>query len=313
MKFPKKLKDCSCIGLVACSSPVSEERLRACIDVLQKQGYKVKYADNITVNKGGYMAGEGDMRAMWLNRMFADPEVDAIFCVRGGDGSNRMIQGVDLDMVRANPKIFVGYSDITTLLNRFGKECGLVTFHGPMVSSNMVDMYDEETRAAFEDALNADEEYWYREPKGLPLVVDQKGRGFARARLAGGNLELVGTSIGTPYEVDTDGKILFLEEVHGHIGNLDRTVHQLRDAGKLDQVEGILLGQFTDMEIDMPEYQPEDVVMEALLSSGRKDADQVPVMRHVQSGHGQPMITLPVGAVCEMDTEKRTIRFLIER
>lgn len=313
MKFPKKLKDCRCIGLVACSTFISEDRLKDCVTILEKQGYRIKCADNITVNKGGYMAGEAERRAWWLNHMFADPEVDAIFCVRGGDGGNRIIRDVDLDIVRANPKIFVGYSDVTSLLNIFAQECGLVTFHGPMVSSNMVDLYDDETKTAFEDALNAEGEYFYHEPKGLPIVVAQKGCGFASGRLAGGNLDLMSTSIGTPYEIDTDGKILLIEEVHGHIGNLDRSVHQLRNAGKLDHIKGILLGQFTDMRIDMPEYGPEEVILEALKSSGHENPEQVPVFRNVQSGHGQPMITLPIGAMCEMDSENGSLKFIVER
>ena len=309
MIYPKKLEKGDCIGLVACSSFISEERFLACVEFLEKRGYRVKSADNITSNKAGYMAGEEAVRSRWLNRMFSDPEVDAIFCVRGGDGSNRMITGVDLDLVRANPKIFVGYSDITTLLNLFAEKCGLITFHGPMVSSNMVDMYDDETKVSFEEMLSGPGQYDYRVPKDHPLVVEQKGTGFAAAPLAGGNLELIATSIGTSYEVQTDGKILFLEEVHGHIGNMDRTVFQLRDAGKLDRVKGVLLGQFTDMRIDEPDYGPERVIMDAIRSTNRPDADQVPVLSNVQSGHGQPMLTLPIGAMCEMDTERKTIRF----
>lgn len=313
MKFPKKLKDCRCIGLVACSTFISEERLQACVDFLQARGYRVKCADNITVNKGGYMAGEAEVRAEQLNKMFADTDVDAIFCVRGGDGGNRIIRDVDLKIVRENPKIFVGYSDVTSLLNLFTQECDLVTFHGPMVSSNMVDLYDAETEAAFKAALNAEAEYCYSAPNGLPLRVEQEGCGVVCAPLAGGNLDLMSTSIGTPYEIDTDGKILLIEEVHGHIGDLDRTVHQLRNAGKLNKVKGILLGQFTDLRLDLPDYTPEVVIMEALLSSDRPDADKVPVFSQVQSGHGQPMITLPIGAMCEIDTKAKSIRFFAER
>lgn len=313
MKFPSKLPKNACIGLVACSSFISEERLKKCVDFMKKEGFRVKIADNITSDKAGYMAGEESVRAAWLNRMFSDPEVDGIFCVRGGDGSNRMIQGVNLDIVRQNPKPFVGYSDTTTMLNLFADACGLVTFHGPMVSSNMVDHYDGETRAAFEKLLTADTIYDYNEPEDHPMYVEQDGCGRVVAPLAGGNLELIATSIGTPYEVQTDGKILFLEEVHGHIGNFDRTVFQLRDAGKLDNVRGILLGQFTDMDIDRPDYGPERVVMDALRSSGRPDADQVPVISGIQSGHGFPMIALPIGAVCEMNTVSKKICFYVER
>ena len=313
-KFPHKIKQGDCIGLVACSSAISNERLDSCINVIKGLGYQVKVADNITASKGGYMAGDEEIRAEWLNKMFEDKLVDAIFCVRGGDGSNRMISKVNLDIVKNNPKIFVGYSDITQLLNLFNRECELVTFHGPMVSSNMVDDYDEETEAAFKNALNADCEYSYIEPYGKPIEIVQDGCGEVSGQLVGGNLELICTSIGTPYEIDTDGKILFIEEIRGHIGNTDRKLYQLRDCGKLDKVTGIIIGQFTDFRIDMPgEYEIENVVMEALLSSNRVDAKSVPVMSNIQSGHGKPMITLPIGAMCRIDTKNKTIKFDVER
>lgn len=229
-KFPHKIKQGDCIGLVACSSAISNERLDSCINVIKGLGYQVKVADNITSSKGGYMAG------------------------------------------------------------------------------------DEETEAAFKNALNADCEYSYIEPYGKPIEIMQDGCGEVSGQLVGGNLELICTSIGTPYEIDTDGKILFIEEIRGHIGNTGRKLYQLRDCGKLDKVAGIIIGQFTDFRIDMPgEYEIENVVMEALLSSNRVDAKSVPVMSNIQSGHGKPMITLPIGATCRIDTKNKTIKFDVER
>lgn len=313
-KFPHKIKQGDCIGLVACSSFISSERLDSCIKVIGDMGYEVKVADNITTSKGGYMAGEEQIRADWLNRMFEDKTVDAIFCVRGGDGSNRMISKVNLDAVKNNPKIFVGYSDITQLLNLFSDKCGLVTFHGPMVSSNMVDDFDEETRTAFMNAINADGVYRYNEPSGKPIKIIQEGCGQVSGQIVGGNLELICTSIGTPYEVDTEGKILFIEEIGDHIGNTDRNLFQLRDCGKLDKVAGIMIGQFTDFRIDMPGvYDIENIVQEALLSSNRADAADVPVLTGIQSGHGKPMITIPIGAMCRISVPDRLIEFDVER
>ena len=118
MRYPEKLRAGAVIGLVSPSSPISEERQEECCKVMTSLGFRVKKADNISASKGGYMAGEEKLRGEWINRMFADPEVEAIFCIRGGDGANRIIPYIDLDVVRNNPKIFQGYSDITSLNRR---------------------------------------------------------------------------------------------------------------------------------------------------------------------------------------------------
>ena len=159
MRYPKKLEKGATIGIICPSSPISAEREVQCVSVLEEMGFKVKKADNLTKNYAGYMAGTGEERAAWINKMFADKEVDAVFCVRGGDGGSRVIRHLDLDIIRSNPKIFVGYSDVTCLHMLFNQKCDLVTFHGPMVSSNMVDAFDDDTKNAFFDALTAEGTY----------------------------------------------------------------------------------------------------------------------------------------------------------
>ena len=306
MKFPKKLEKGMTIGIIAPSSAVSSERVEGSRRVLEELGFQVKLADNLDQPKGGYLAGEATVRAEWMNRMFADPQVDAIICIRGGDGSNQLADKVDLDLVRKNPKIFVGYSDITTFHLLFNQQCGLVTFHGPMTSSNMVDHFDAETAASLFAALNADDTYTYPAPNGFEPGVVRAGN--ATGRLTGGNLTLICSSIGTPYEIDTDGKILFIEEIGGHIGGIDRDLYQLKNAGKLDRVAGILLGQFTNCRVDEPEtYSISRMVAEATEEFG------MPVMDNIQSGHSFPMMTLPLGAVCTMNTADKSVRFAVER
>ena len=145
MKFPKKLKKGDCVGLVAPSSKIDSERIPLCIKKLGEMGYRVKASDNLDLDYHGLSAGPGKLRAELLNQMFADPEVDAIFCVRGGDGSARIMEHLDSDVIKNNPKLFVGYSDITNLHLYINEKCGYGTIHGPMVSSNMVDDFDEET------------------------------------------------------------------------------------------------------------------------------------------------------------------------
>lgn len=305
MLYPKKLQAGAVVGVVAPSSPVSEERVKECCSVLKNMGFVPKMAENLSLNKGGYLAGDAKMRAQLVNRMFADPEVEAIFCLRGGDGSNQIMEYLDLDVIRANKKIFVGYSDITNLHLVMNQECGFVTFHGPMVSSNMVDQFDQESRAAFYEALTTEKEYLYHPPVNHPLMVAREGS--AKGILTGGNITLLATSIGTSYEVDTDGKILFLEEIGGDLGSADRDIYQLRNAGKLDHVKGILIGQLTNFRQYREDYGLPEVICEAIGDL------QIPVLYNVQSGHGEPMITLPLGAVCEVTTDPAMIHFEVNR
>ena len=305
MKYPDKLREGAVIGVIAPSSPVGEERQAQCRTVLENLGFKVKLADNLSASKGGFMAGDEKCRGEWLNEMFRDEEVDAIFCQRGGDGANRIIDYIDLDAVRNNKKIFVGYSDVTSLHLLFNQECGLVTFHGPMVSSNMVDQFDEETKRSFMAALTADETYVYPAPEGYPVRIARKGR--AEGAMTGGNLTVMCASLGTPYDMDTKGKILFIEEIGEHIGNLDRHIYQLRNSGKLRDCAGIVLGQFTRCNVDEEDYG----VVESILDA--TEGLDIPVMYNIQSGHSFPMMTLPMGAHCIMDTADQSIIFRVER
>lgn len=302
MKYPKKLEAGATIGLICPSSAISAEREKQCKAVIESMGYKVKMADNLTTNYAGYMADKGDVRGRWINQMFADPEVDAIFCVRGGDAGSRAMEYLDLDMIKNNPKIFVGYSDVTSMHLAFTQKCGFVTFHGPMVSSNMVDEFDAETKESFYQALNADEAYEFKNPKGYEISVLKEGK--AEGILTGGNLSLMSASIGTPYELDTKGKILFIEEVGESLSRLERTTYHLRNAGKFAECAGIILGQFTDCENkDVPSFTEIECYRDAL------EGLDIPVLYNVQSGHDYPMMTLPFGAKCTMDTAARTISF----
>lgn len=302
MNYPKKLKSGATIGIICPSSSISKKREIQCAAVLEKLGYKIKTADNLTTNLGGYMAGEGKVRGEWINRMFADPEVDAIFCVRGGDGGSRAIEYLNLELIKNNPKIFVGYSDITSFHLIFNQVCDFVTFHGPMVSSNMVDAFDDESKASFFKSLNAEKPYEFHNPKGYEFKVLKDGK--AEGPLVGGNFALLCSSIGTPYEIDTKEKILFIEEIGESMSRIDRLVYQLKNSGKLKNCAGILLGQFTDCpNKDMTEYTELNIFKDALADIN------IPVMYNIQSGHGHPTMTLPFGAHCIINTKTQSISF----
>ena len=305
MVYPDKIKEGATIGLVSTSSPITAEREEQCVKAIEEMGFKVKKAPNITASKGGYMAGEESLRGEILNSMFADKDVDAIFCIRGGDGANRIIDYLDLDVIRDNRKPFVGYSDVSSLHLLFNQKCDMVTFHGPMVSSNIVDNFTPEVKEAFFAAINADAEYIYKAPAGHELKVAREGK--AEGVMTGGNLTVICASLGTPYDMDTDGKILFIEEVGEHVGNLDRHVYQLRNAGKFDNIKGIVLGQFTDCREDVPGYDMTRITLDAI---GDKD---IPVIYNIQSGHDNPMINIPLGAMTCIDTSKKELRFMTGR
>lgn len=301
MTYPKKLEKGATVGLICPSSAISEERKAQCIETVEKLGYKVKTADNLTEDLGGYMAGSGKVRGEWINKMFADPEVDAIFCIRGGDGGTRTPEYIDLDIVRANPKIFVGYSDVTTMHLLFNQKADLVTFHGPMVSSNMVDGFDDEMKESFFAAINAEGNFEFKNPKDVEIKTLKEGKG--EGILVGGNLSILSASIGTPYELDTDGKILFMEEVLEPITKIEKWIYHLRNAGKFAKCNGIILGQFTKIRNDAEDYDYLCCIKDAL------EGIDIPVMYDVQSGHGSQIMTLPLGAKCKMDTSSNKIMF----
>ena len=306
MKYPDKLKKGDTVGIVAVSSDTETSRVKACIKKVEELGYKVKAADNLDTNYCGYMAGHEKIRAEWVNKMFANHEVKAIFCIRGGDGSSRVMEYLDYDMISKNPKIFLGYSDITNLHLAFTQKCGFVTFHGPMVSSNMVDSFDPETEKSLFDALDADDTLEFKNPEGFPIEVLKEGK--ATGELIGGNLSLLSASIGTPYEMDTKGKIVFIEEVCEPISKIEKWAYHLRNAGKFKECSGVILGQFTKIvNEDMPEYDSICCFKDVL------EGLDIPVLYNVQSGHGKPMMTLPMGAQCTIDSEGSSITFKIER
>lgn len=302
VKYPPKLNCGGTIGIIAGSSPISKEREAQCKVALEELGYKVKLANNLTCDYAGYMAGDGRTRGECINAMFADSTVDAIICARGGYGGSRVMDYVDFRLIKNNPKIFVGYSDVTSLHCAINNLCNMPTFHGPMVSSNIVDSFDLETRDSFYQAINAEQPYEYKNPYGQEIKVLKEGN--ATGAMVGGNLAVLSATIGTFYEVDTKGKIIFIEEVGEHIGRIERFAYQLKAAGKFAQCKGVILGQFTDCKNpNTPNYNEITLFSDILA-----DYD-IPILYNIQSGHGNSNMTLTFGAICTMKTKSKTIQY----
>lgn len=308
MKYPPKLKDGGTIGLICPSSAIKTERIPICIKALTDMGYRVKTAGNLDADEYGYIAGSGRTRAWWLNQMFADTGIDAIFCARGGDGSAHMMEYVDYELIRRNPKIFVGYSDVTNLLLGITQNCHMVVFHGPMVSSNMAEAFDTETKFSFFEAINGEHPYRFHNPAGKEIGVLREGR--AVGELTGGNLSLLSASIGTPYEVQTAGKLLFIEETGESTRKIDKWMTHLKNAGKLSACAGILLGQF---EGCICEKTSASSVLQYLAETDIFDGLSIPILFGIESGHGSPMMTLPMGASASVNTKKKELWIRPER
>src|SRR5271165_4019964 len=284
---PPALQTGDVVGIVAPASNVKPENLEAGCEGLRRAGYRPFYFDSI-LDQDLYFAGSVQRRTSELEDMFLREEVRAIVCARGGYGANYLLEALDLEKIKAHPKIFVGYSDLTCLLTYFSDAIGLVTFHGPMVAKDWAHQGGVELdslQAALAGAaawqLNLGAE------SGVTGLVD----GTAEGLLYGGCLSILVASLGTPYEIQTEGTILFLEDVAAKPYQIDRMLMQLKLAGKFNGVRGIVFGEMRDCVQNANQgYRLEDVVLRIVGDLG------VPVAYGVPSGHVTAgNITLPIG------------------
>lgn len=297
----KKLNYGDTIGIVSPSSPEKPEAIKRGIDFLIKLGFKVKTGKHI-YDKRGYLAGEDKDRAADIMDMFLDKDVDMILCMRGGYGSMRTLAYIDFDIIKNNPKIFVGFSDITAYLNSFFNKTGLITFHGPMASSNLGDEY---TLKSFLDTLmKENEKYTIKNPPEIDIKCEISGE--TSGKIVGGNLSLINATIGTPYEVNFKNNILFIEDVHEEPYAIDRMLTHLILCGKLQECSGFILGQFKNCSL--PHYERsltlEEVIEDRILSLNK------PTISNFMSGHDYPKLTLPIGASANLNADNKTIEIL---
>ncbi|SDD86692.1 S66 peptidase family protein [Sporomusa acidovorans] len=287
---PRRLCPGATLGIIAPASPGNRETAAAGIHWLKEQGFQVRLG--LTVNQEeGYLAGADTARAADLNAMFASPDIDGIICLRGGYGTMRLLDLLDYDLIKAHPKIFVGYSDITALHTSIGQRTGLVTFHGPMAAADMGKTIPDYTWNYFWRAVTSPE------PLGLLVNPPQAPApqfivpGSAEGCLTGGNLSLIAATMGTAYEIDTYDKILCLEDVGEAPYRLDRMLTQLLLAGKLQAAAGIVVDVFADCE---EEATPPSFTVEEVLRN-RLGGLNKPVLMNLYFGHTADKVTLPLG------------------
>jgi muramoyltetrapeptide carboxypeptidase len=307
----KPLRRGDAISVVVPAGPVNRERMDRALARLRQRGFHPKTYGDIYRSRG-YLAGDDKTRADELMAAFSDHETTAVWCARGGYGVSRLLNRLDFDLIRRHPKVLIGFSDITALHVPIHQRTDLVTFHGPNLQDGFggADEIPPANEAALWQAILADEQsnaaqgYAY-DLSAIDTVELKAVRGGAsRGRLIGGNLSVLAGLMGTPFEVDTAGRILVLEEVGERLYRMDRYLSQLWLAGKLQAAAGVLLGSFSYNDEDPAESEE---AVTALLDDyfGRLD---VPVLAGFPAGHARHNITLPVGALVEIDANKKLVR-----
>ena len=303
---PPKLKKGDTVGLIAPGSHFSADAYKRTLENLEKLGLKFKNATNL-FKKYGYVAGSDKERLDDIHQMFADPEVKAIWCVRGGYGTTRLLYDLDYELIRHNPKIIAGYSDITALLNAIFKKTGLVTFHAPVGSSKMNEYtFDNFKKILMEGDKPGIKIHNYTFDNDAPeyrkYVITE---GDMTGRLAGGNLTLLAAIAGTPYQLDAKDKIVFIEDIEEKPYRIDRMLTQLIQTSKLETAAGILLGIFKgcDAEGDNT-LRLHETLKDRLAPLG------IPVFYGFAFGHVEAMCTLPVGIKAHFDYRKEELTLL---
>ena len=285
VKF-QKLKVGDTIGIVSPASGDSADVINYNISSFKNLGFKIKEGKYLR-RKNDYLAASDKERAEDLMEMFKDKEVKAIVAYRGGYGCIRMLPYLDMGVIKRNPKILCGYSDLTVLLNYLSQKTGLITFHGPMINSKISS--DEITKNSFLSLLTDESNLINISTKDFKVENKELFRGI----LCGGNLTMICSTLGTPYEINTRNKILMIEDVNEENYAIDRYLMQLKLSGKLDSCRAFLIGYFTP-------YNPKTIntILSILLPYKK------PIIYNIPFGHDYPNITLPIGSSILFDAAK---------
>lgn len=283
---PPAIKRGATIGVVCPSKWAPEEELHPVQKFFEDRGYGIRYGRTPFLRDNQF-AGTPEDRAEDIMDMFDDPGIDAILCARGGYGANRVIPLLDYGLIKSNPKIFMGYSDITALLHSIQQKTGLVTFHGPMFATYKKGFIPYNWDA-WEAVVTGEKPAWIKNPPEMKARSLKPG--MARSRLTGGNLTLLINRLGTPWQSNFDGKILFLEDVDEHFYAFDRYLVQLRQSGTVDNITGLIFGELVGMQDDAIPFgkSTDEIILDVF-----GDLD-IPIVTNVACGHGKYQLTLPI-------------------
>lgn len=305
---PKALTKGDTIGLVTPSSSISRTAFEKALENLDTLGFLVKYSDNMRVRKG-FLAGTDQQRVDDLHAMFTNTSIAGIVCARGGYGAGRILSMLDYELIRNNPKVFIGYSDITALHFAINKYAGLLTYHGPVGASD----FTEFTSDSFQDVLiKSKKKYEF----GVKDIIKENSNHFviqsgeATGSLVGGNLTLMISLMGTPYDIDFENKLVFVEEIGESPYKVDRMLTQLLNSGKLEKAAGIVLGIFNDCETKEtdPDFDTSLSLKEVL--HDRLGKLKMPIAYGLPFGHVSNNATIPFGINAKFDADKGSLTYL---
>ena len=302
---PRPLKQGDSVALLAPSSPVTEEKMTLALQSIRFLGLDPIPFPSCYM-KNGYLSGTDAARAKDINDAFLDPSIHGIFCLRGGYGATRILPLLDYEGISCNPKFFAGYSDITALHTVFNKLCGLITYHAPMPSRgyHTLDYFSLESLS--DAVFHGSSPGKVRNPPGEEIETIYPG--ITLGRIIGGNLSVMAATLGSPYEVDTRGKILFIEDVDELSYRIDRNLTALKLAGKLDESAGIILGTFADMPEE--NVEPDRTLSLSQIFDQTIHPLRIPTINNFRSGHIYPQITIPMGMTVQLNATEGTVAFI---
>lgn len=301
---PKPLQKGDKVAIIAPASPSDKNLIDKCIASLNELGLKVVIGESC-LSEHGFLSGTDDIRANDINCMFADKNIKGIFALRGGYGCARLLDLIDFKLIKKNPKIFIGYSDITALHIAINQKSKLITYHGPMISTELIKGLDEYSAEYYKKFIFEHEKIEeLLNPEGNSLEIINNG--IASGELIGGNLSLICSSLGTKYEINTKNKILFLEEVDEVPYKVDRMLTHLKQSGKLKEANGIILGAFTNCIApnNKKSLSLQEVFNEIILPLKK------PTISNLACGHCLPTLTLPLGEKILLDANNKKIKIL---
>ena len=292
---PPKLNLGDKVGVVTPAGPVDKTQLKKGLCVISDMGFQPILGKYI-YTQSRFFAGTDLQRAKDIMDMVHNPEIKAIFCARGGYGTNRILEHLDSKAIRTHAKIFVGSSDITLLLHYLYLHCGVIGFHGPMVAGSFGRTPMKQSREQFKNIL-----------MGKPTLLHCRkakvfSRGSGTGKITGGCLTLLCRSLGTPYEIQTRNRILFVEDVNEPFYKLDGMLWQLKEAGKFKGVRGIIFGEM----VNCKPQKPEEGKFENILADLFPDSN-IPILTHCPIGHGKEIWTLPLETQATLDTSTKTL------
>ena len=301
---PSMLKPGCRIGVVSPSYWLKKQYMEKTSKFFQDKGYTMVMGNSNSM-KWGPFAGTPQERADDIHHMFSNPKIEAIICARGGYGANRVLPLLDYNLIRDNPKIFMGYSDITAYLTSITQKTGLVTFHGPMMVSYKKGFVNYNFQT-MERILNGTPDFKIESPESLPARILKPG--IAMGPLWGGNMTLLINRLGTSDSLDTDGVILFLEDLDEYLYSFERMLVQIRTAGMLNNIAGLIIGElheFKDQDVAF-ERNTDEIVMDIC-----GDLD-IPIVSNFPCGHGTYQATLPISIPVELYAKQQPYLTLLE-